>query len=390
MNMHGIMTPVETHRPRERFTASKARTWIWRHRVFLALVVMPSLAVGLYLYLIASNQYESEAHFIVRSSDQSVAAPSGVSQALSLVTGSGDASQSQAMSVGDYLTSHDAVDALRREGRLVERFHRPDADFFSRLRNANPTPERLLKYFSHQVKVKYSTETGITAITVHSFRPQDSYDLISMMLRLGEQRVNVLNQRSYNDAIAQSRVQLADAEAKLEAVQGRLTSFRQTRRDIDPQASGQAQIGLVSTLSGQLSAARAQLNAMGTLISHSSPQYQAVSARVQALQAQVGAQSGRLTGGQQTIANDISGYEGLRLRQEFLAKRYEAAAASLEHARENAQRQQLYLVRVVDPNLPVKSLYPQRGRTLATVVIVLLLVYSIGWLIVAGVREHAA
>jgi capsular polysaccharide transport system permease protein len=390
MNMHGIMTPVEVVRPKRSFSAGKARDWVWQHRVFMTIVVLPSLLVGLYLYLIASDQYESEAHFIVRSSEQGIAPSSGVSQALSLVTGSGDASQSQSMSVADYLTSHDAVDALRRNGQLVERFHRPDADFFSRLRSADPTPERLLKYFNRQVKVKYNTETGITTLTVESFRPQDSYDLVRMMLHLGEQRVNILNQRSYNDAIALSRGQLAEAESKLEAVQGRLTNFRQARRDIDPQASGQAQLGLVTTLTGQLSAARAQLNAMGSLISHSSPQYQAVQARVAALQAQVGAQAGRLTGGQQTIANDISGYEGLRLRQEFLAKRYEAAAASLERARETAQRQQLYLVRVVDPNMPVKSLYPQRFRILATVVIVLLLIYSIGWLIVAGVREHAA
>jgi len=44
----------------------------------------------------------------------------------------------------------------------------------------------------------------------------------------------------------------------------------------------------------------------------------------------------------------------------------------------------------VNPNMPVKALFPERWRILATVLISLLLVYSIGWLIVAGVREHAA
>jgi capsular polysaccharide transport system permease protein len=40
--------------------------------------------------------------------------------------------------------------------------------------------------------------------------------------------------------------------------------------------------------------------------------------------------------------------------------------------------------------MPVKSTYPERWRILGTVVVALLLIYSIGWLIVAGVREHAA
>ena len=40
--------------------------------------------------------------------------------------------------------------------------------------------------------------------------------------------------------------------------------------------------------------------------------------------------------------------------------------------------------------MPVKALYPERWRVLATLLIGLLLAYSIGWLIVAGVREHSA
>jgi capsular polysaccharide transport system permease protein len=187
-----------------------------------------------------------------------------------------------------------------------------------------------------------------------------------------------------------SRRQLADAENALDAAQQRLTNYRQNRGDIDPQATGQAQLGLVSELRGQLSAARAQLIAMGRAIDHSSPQYRALSGRVSALEGQVNAQAGRLTGGGQAIANDIGGYQDLQIRQQFLAKRYEAAAAAMDRARDQALRQQLYVVRVVDANMPVKALYPERWRILGTVLIALLLTYSIGWLIAAGVREHAA
>ncbi len=47
-------------------------------------------------------------------------------------------------------------------------------------------------------------------------------------------------------------------------------------------------------------------------------------------------------------------------------------------------------MRVGDANMPVKALFPERWRILLTVVVALLLTYSIGWLIAAGVREHAA
>ncbi len=389
MNMHGIIEPAELEVRARPSRARRALAWMRRNRALMLVVVLPTLLVAGYLYLVASDQYESEAHFLVHSADPTPQPGIGVSQALSLATGI-SAGQNEAMSVADYLTSHDAVARLRREDSLVALFHRPDVDFLSRLWSADPTPERLLGFYRRQVNVEYNTETGITVLTVHGFTPEDSYHLARKLLLVGEQRVNQLNERSYQDAIAMSQVQLAEAERAVAANGVALTRFRQSRADIDPQVTGQAQVGLVTNLTGQLAAARAQLNAARGAISADSPQVRALEGRVRSLSGELARQSGRLTGSDRTIAGDIGGYEGLKLRQEFAAKRYDAAAAALQQARERALRQQLYVVRVVDANMPVKALFPQRFRILATVFVSLLLAYSIGWLIAAGVREHAA
>jgi capsular polysaccharide transport system permease protein len=389
MNMHGIMTPAQ-HEERPRDSAViRVRDWLMRNRMFALVVLLPSLIVAAYLFVVAADQYESEAHFLVRSTSVAEVPGTGVSQALSFITGASSA-QSEAMSVADYLTSHDVVDTLRRDNQLVERFRRSNADPLSRLWQENPTPEQLLKYYQRQVKVHYNTETGITTLDVRSFVPEDSYVIARRLLELGEQRVNMLNTRSYRDAVRLAERQLAQTETDLANIQGQLASFRQSRREINPEASGTAQLGLVAELTGQLATAKAQLSAMGQAINRNSPQYRALADHVAALQAQVNAQTGRLAGGTGAIASNIGGYEKLELRQQFYAKRYEAAAASLDRARDQARRQQLYLVRVVDANMPVKALYPERWRILATVVIALLLTFSIGWLIAAGVREHAA
>jgi capsular polysaccharide transport system permease protein len=389
MNMHGIIEPApETHSDDRKSFVARAAQWMRVRRMLMLVVVLPTLLVTTYLYLIAADQYESEAHFLVRAVSPTPAPTIGVSQALSSITGINNG-QDEAMSVADYLTSHDVVAELRAHSGLVQRFQDPKADFLSKLWGSDPTPEKLLSYYRSQVKVQFNTETGITTLRVHSFQPGDSYAIVTRLLQLGEQRVNELNRRSYGDAIAVAQKQLAQAENSLTANQMRMTRFRQSSSDIDPTASGTAQIGLVSTLTGQLATTRAQLAAMGSVISHSSPQYVALAGRERALSAQVAAQSSRLAGSGNTIANDIGGYEELKFRQAFLAKQYDAAAAALQSAREQAIRQQLYLVRVVNPNMPVKALYPKRARTVATVFIALMLLYSIGWLIAAGVREHA-
>jgi len=388
MNMHGFMTPADQSEDRELTPVERIRAFLWARRWFCGIVLLPTLLVALYLFAYASNQYESEAHFLVHSASQP-SIPSAGSSALTLLTGA-SAGQNESMSVSDYLTSHDAVAKLRKEDNLVGRFQRPGVDLLSRLFGSNPTPERLLKYYQRQVTVKFDTDTGISTIKVHSFTPQDSYDIANKLLQIGEERVNELNSRSYNDEIANARRALDEAETSLAANDAAMTAFRHRSGDIDPQATGAAQLGIVSGLATNLAAARAQLQTMSGVLSPTSPQYEALARHVASLQAQVDAQSGKLTGRADSITNDVGEYQTLMLRRDFLNKRYEAAAASLEKAREQAIQQELYLVRVVNPNMPVKALFPEKGRILATVFVALLLVYSIGWLMVAGVREHAS
>lgn len=370
----------------------QAVAWLWTQRAFLLIVVLPTLLVTLYFGLIASNQYESEADFIVRAASQDTqAAPTGLGQVLNLAGGATE-SQTEALSVNDYLSSHDAVAALRTNAQLVERFRRPEVDLISRLRSADPKSESLLKYYRKHVDVEFSPETGITTLRVRTFRPEDSYAIVNALLKLGEQRVNDLNIRIYQDTLAVANRELGEAETAVAQSQSTMTGFRQTNEDIDPTGAGAAQIRLVSDLNASLSAARAQLSSMAASIRPDSPQYIAQAARVRALEGQVAAQSAKMAGdgGGKTIATDLGAYESLRLKQDFAAKRYAAAAAALEQARDRAMKQQLFVVRVVEPNVPQKSTYPKRLTIIATVFFGLLFAYAIGWLIVAGVKEHAS
>ena len=389
MNMHGfIAPPTETTRVATRTRLASTLDWLRSRRSFLFVVVIPTLLVAGYYYLIAANQYQSEAHFVIRSAQDTGPAVSGFGQMLGLAGGS-TSSESEARGVSDYLQSHEVVQTLALKLGLVDRFQRPEADFLSRLRPENPTPEKLLAFYRSKVKVELNRDTSISEMRVRTFRPQDSYDIINALLVLGENRVNELNERTYRDSVSSARAQLADAERAAAIIQSRITSFRQNRGDIDPAGTGEAQIQMVAAMTASLSAARAQLAAMGALISPSSPQYLALQQRVRSLERELAGQSGRLTGTGSTIAGNLGGYEDLKVRQDFVAKRYEAAAANLEKAREQVGRQQLYLVRIVEPNRPVKSQFPQRHRTVLTVMIGLMIAYMIGWLLVAGVREHA-
>ena len=385
--MHGIVKPPAdafVERP-DRVAAIKAK--LHEYRFFLLLVVLPTLIVAAYYYLIASDQYESEADFVVRSSLTNGRTPSGIASLLTLGT---DPRTDETRSVIDYLQSTEATMEIERSVGMAKRFSRSDIDMLSRLGDTRPSPEDLRKYYKKQVKLKYDKDTGITKLTVHAFTPADAFVIATNLLHLGESRVNNLNLRSNADALFSTSRQLAEAENELHSIQVKLQAFRTRQGDIDPEASGKAQISMVAGLTGSVTAARAQLASMRGIISPSSPQYIAAQAHLRALEAEMGRQDSRLAGqGAGTIASNLGGYEGLRVRQDFAEKRYELAAGAYQTSREDARKKQIYLVRVVNPNMPVDPLFPERARIVLTVFGSLLIAYGIGWLLMSGIREHA-
>ncbi|MEG8018283.1 lipopolysaccharide biosynthesis protein [Sphingomonas sp. LR55] len=389
--VHGFMSPATAAPAALPSLGERWRQARTQYGWFFVVVLLPCLAAALYLYGFAADQYESEAHYLVRAQGAPASSGSSIEKLLG-ASGSagGGGGQGEANSVADFLLSHDAVDALSKQSALIARFRRPEADGLSRLPTADPTPEALLKYYRKQVDVHYDTDTGITTLKVRAFRPVDAYVIARKLLGLGEGQVNTMNVRSYADAVKLSHQQLAESEAALSQVQARMTDFRQDSRDVNPQGTAEAQIGLVSKLQAELSAARSQLATTVSLIGTRNPQYAALSQQVRSLQSQVAAQSAKLAGGGNAIAAGLGDYERLRMQQGFLSKRYDAASAAFEAARQQAVRQQLYIVRIVDANMPVRSEYPKRALSLLTLFIALMVVYGLGWLVAAGVREHAS
>jgi capsular polysaccharide transport system permease protein len=90
------------------------------------------------------------------------------------------------------------------------------------------------------------------------------------------------------------------------------------------------------------------------------------------------------------LARQLASFERLMLEREFADKQLASATASLETARLEAQRQQLFLSRIVEPNLAVYPLYPRKLTNVASIIVGLTIAYGIGWLLIVGMREHAA
>jgi capsular polysaccharide transport system permease protein len=366
---------------------ARLKRWAKAHRGALVFVGLPTLLAALYYFVIAADLYASEARFIVRSAAR--APLTGLAGFLQAPGGMGS-SQSDVYSVHDFILSRDAVTAL--QGKLDVRaiFGRPEADFLAAYPNLidRDNAEDFHHYYQSRVNVFYDTTTGLCTLIVKAFRPEDAQALAVQVLDEAEVLINRLNDRARGNAVRDAQEQVQAAEAAVEAAQQNMLAFRKREVLLDPGKASGAMFDTLAKMQAEVSAARARLAELDRN-SPGSPLRTELESHIRALEQQVAAQRGRLAGGNASMAPKISEYDQLLLRQEFAAKELTSAMSSLETARADARRQQVYLDRVVNAGLPDRALYPRRVSSVLTVFVSCFLLYSIGALLLAGFREHA-
>lgn len=364
--------------PRPRLSGSKT--------AFLAVVMLPTIVSALYFGLIASDRFVSEATFVVRSAKSPL--PGGLGGLLQIVGIS--RSQDDSYSVQEYLLSRDAVTALAQRLPLRDMFHRPGADFVARYPNLiqGSSEEELFQYYKSRVSVIHGAATGLTTLKVETFRPEDSLAINRTLLDLGETLVNRMNERIRADSIRFSEAEVKRGEERLVETQIAITEFRNRELMLDPSMSSLIVTELIGRLSAELAVVTAQLREVEAA-SPSSPQIPGLQRRVAALGSQIVLERQRVSSTSDGLAEKIAGYERLNLQREFAVKALASAVTSLEVARNEARRQQLYLERVVEPHVADYAEQPRRLRSILLTFAGSMMLFFVGWLLLAGVREHS-
>jgi capsular polysaccharide transport system permease protein len=354
--------------------------------IFIWIVVVPGLLAAVYTLFLASPVYVSRAQFIVRA-PTATPQPNGLAAVLQGVGLS--PAETDSFIVHDYAMSHDAIAMLEARHHLRDDLARPGTDFLSRF----PRPfqsnslESLVEEYPRFVSVDYNSSTGISTLQVKAFRAQDAQELASALLEGGEVVVNTLNNRADEDAITETRREIAESETELARAEQNLTDFRNRERLIDPTRSSAVNLDLMGKLQGEIATLRAE-RASVAASAPQSPQLPALDSRIHAYEQQATDEQAKMAGETGSLAPMIGEYERLSLERDFAGKTVAAAAEAAEGARLEARRKRLYLERISNPSLPDAPTEPHRLNNLLTVIVSLVLIYGMVALILAGFREH--
>lgn len=345
-------------------------------------VGVPTLLAMIYYGLIASDVYIAEAKFTIRG-DRAI--PSSPVE-LALFGGGGG---EDGLVVREYVLSHGIVAKLDRMVGLRDAYQAEDIDYLQRL-PADASHEELTEYFADMVDVVYEPESAVTTLRVRAFRREDAQRIAQVTMNLSERLVNQLSDRVAGDTLSFARGELARAEDRVAAARRALTVYRDRTDALDPTQEAGAILGIVGKLEEKLVQERTQLMEYRSYLREDSARIAATKARIAALRAQIAEERKRLTGDDAgRMSQMVADYEGLQIELEFARKAYTAMLGSLETARAEAQKQQKYLLPVVEPNLPDEALEPRRVLGVLTVFFCSLVVYGIGALLLAAIREHA-
>jgi capsular polysaccharide transport system permease protein len=358
--------------------------WFW------AIVGVPTLVAAVYYFGIASNLYMSEADFVVRGpgTEKSL----GIAGMMSSSSSGEQPGQDEALIVQKFIMSRDAVRKLAGRDDLRAVLDRPEGDVVSRfpgIMSWRNDFEALYKAYSRFVEVDIDGETGVSVLKVKAYRPEDAEKIAQALVTYSEHLVNELNDRTRQDALRSFEQEVDETQNHIADIQARLTAYRVKQQMLDPKSAAEGPLKLLEVLNTERADAQAKLaDAMKN--SPNSPQVPLFRTRIVSLDRLVAEERTKITGNGNSVAAAETEYERLDEARKLAETQLASAYRSLEAARLDAQRQQLYLETIARPNLPDFPLYPKRVLSFSLVLASCLLAYGIAWLLVASVREHAA
>ncbi len=354
---------------------------------FILMVIVPIVLSVLYYVFVASDQYAATAQFAIRGADSQASG-----DILGLVTGfsSTASSTSDSHMVVQYIQSREMVEKLDKSIGLRKLYTDRGADFWAAADKDWPI-EKFVDYWNSMVHVYFDSFSGITELEVKAFTPEDAELISKHVISLSERLVNDISMRARDDAVREARSEVSRAENRLRMARNAVATFREKSKLLDPAAAASADQQIVAKLEQQVSELRAQLGALGSM-ADTAPRVVHTKNQIAALEKQIEFERTKValaeSSSGDSLTKQLKTYEDLQTEQGFAEKAYVSTLASLERARVDADRQQRYLAVFVQPSIPEDARYPERLHWIIVIALGSFVIWGIGSLTLAGIRDH--
>ena len=358
---------------------------------FVVLVILPTILAGWYLWTRAADRYISRVGFSVRTEE--------LGSAIEMLGGIAELSGSSTNDTAilySFIQSQELVEDTNRalDLRALWTKGNPDVDPIF-VYQPPGTIENLVDYWGRMVEV-YDDDTGLLELHVQAFTAEDAQRIARFIYDQSSDMINRLSAIAREDATRYAREELDEAEERLKNAREALTRFRNETQIVDPSASVQSQMGLLSSLQMQLAETLIDLDIQRQTSSASDPRITQFERKIQVIQTRIdeereklGFSGGAGTSGRTEAFADLVGeFERLSVEREFAEQAYTAARAAYDASVAEARRQSRYLAAHVRPTLAESAERPMRLTLLALTALFSFLTWAILVLAAYALRDR--
>ncbi|SAI05582.1 MPA2 family protein involved in capsular polysaccharide export [Bordetella ansorpii] len=363
-----------------------------KHGLFLGIVVVPMIVAIAYFVSLSMDRYVSRSTVVVRSlgGQGGSAAAAQQMQGLSMLLGAGNASSlEETLYVSTYVSSQDMLNILQSKLRWSEQYAGNWHDFWFYLPE-DATQEDILKFYQRMVTTTFDETNGLLTIQVQSFDKEFAKRTLDTIVAESDRFVNELSHKLARDQVDFAQGELERARHNYEEKRTAMLDFQAVHNLLDAEQSAAARNEVIATLQSNLVTAHASLRAMKETLNKNSPQVQQQERTIRALENQIAVEEKKLVAASSSSQLNViaSKYRALEVDAGIAEASYKSTVNSLESARIEATKKMRSLSVIVSANEPDEALYPRRGYSLATTLIILLLIYGIARFAIATVRDH--
>lgn len=360
-----------------------------RSRPFVVFVIISTVALALYYFILAVPIYVSESSFQLRGKES----PGPAAGLLSAIGGGGGGgsgvSSTDVAALLEYMQSYDMATKLDRRFHLRDVYAQPRLDFLNYLPR-NASREDYLDFYRKMVRLKVDHDTQLISIEVRAFNPALSQQMAKAILSIASDYINNLSQSVHHDTVRTSETELKKAEDASRDARLALTEFRARTGTIDPLTSAASTSAGVAGMQEEILQTRAEMTQMLSFNTPNSPQVKQLQARIDGLQQQIDAERRRIANVQAngSIDQNLREFEALSISADYAERQLVAARTASDMAQSLASQRERFIVQVLPPDLPETATEPHRLTSFLEALFVLIAVYGVVALAIAGVRDH--
>ena len=356
-------------------------------RPFALFVIAAAVIVGVYYFLLAAPIYVSQTNVSLRGREDPPAAGSLLG-ALGGAAG-GAATSTDIAELQNYITSYEMAEKLDQRFHLRDVYARPRMDFLNWM-HPHESREGYLRFYKKMIVVKIDHDSNLITIEAHAFDPVMAQKLAQAIIDISSDYINNISDVVRQDTLRTSEHDLQEAEDDVRKARLDMTNYRAATGMLDPQATA---IGTVSSMAGMQQEILQDKVSIAQALSYSrpdAPEVRQMQARIDGLQAQIASESKKISNlkADDNITQRLKEYEGLAIAGDYADRKLVAALQAYDSARGLADQRQRFIVPVVPPNLPQEAALPHRLIAFLETMLVLVAVYGIVALAIAGIRDH--